>query len=154
MKMLKNSRIKHIVLYVSLILLGMLISTSVLNSRATGQVAPAVQDRALRSEAVAPNQPEAPASPNAEWTTCTPLNVAAYGSRIHVKCVEIVGGIQYFAASTANAANAARLLSLLNTAHVTGRQLDILYEPSDTSGTAIGCAESDCRLLLAAAILQ
>jgi hypothetical protein len=152
--MLKNSRIKHIVLYVSLILLGMLISTSVLNSRATVQSAPVVQEPASNPAAVTPDEAVAPASPNAEWTTCTPLNVTAYGSRIHVKCVEIVGGIQYFAASTANAANAARLLSVLNTAHVAGRQLDILYEPSDTSGTAIGCAESDCRLLLAAAILQ
>jgi hypothetical protein len=154
MKMLKNSRIKHIVLYVSLILLGMLISTSVLNSRATGQVAPVLQDTAPNSETVAPNQPAAPTSPNAEWSKCTPLNVAVFSSRVHVKCVEIVGGIQYFAASTANAANAARLLSLLNTAHVSGRQLDILYEPSDTSGAAIGCAASDCRLILGAGILQ
>jgi hypothetical protein len=68
--------------------------------------------------------------------------------------VEIVGGIQYFALSTANAAHAARVLSVLSTAHAAGRQLSILYEPSDTSGTAIGCLETDCRLILAAAFLQ
>ena len=152
--MLKNSRTKNILLYVSLVLLGMLISTSVLNSRAAVQSAPTIQRPATNPDTEAPDEAKAPASPDAEWTVCTPVNVAAYGSRIHVKCAEIVGGIQYFAASTANAANAARLLSVLNTAHVAGRQLDILYEPSDTSGVAIGCAENDCRILLAAAILQ
>jgi hypothetical protein len=136
---------KRIAIYAILILLGTLISTSLLGSRAAGE-SPA---------AVAPQLEPGPASPSAEtWTNCTPLNVAAYSNRIHVKCVETVGGIQWFAASTANAANAARILSLLSTAQAAGRTLSILYDPDDTSGTSIGCAATDCRLLHAAAILQ
>jgi hypothetical protein len=153
--MLKKSRVKQIVFYVALILLGMLISTSVLSSRATVQSAPVAEARDSNADAAAANQPAAPASPDAVWATCTPTNVAAYTSRIHVKCaVAAPGGIWYFAASTANAAHAARLLSVLSTAHAAGRTLDILYEPSDTSGASIGCDPSDCRLMLAAAFLQ
>jgi hypothetical protein len=38
-------------------------------------------------------------------------------------------------------------------AHVTGKQLYINYDPSDTSGEAIGCMATDCRLIRYAVIL-
>lgn len=88
-----------------------------------------------------------------QWVTCTPENVAVYSSRIHVKCTVPIAGIQWFALSTQNSSHAARILSILTAAHVTGRDLSILYDPADTSGTAIGCQANDCRLIVAAAIL-
>jgi hypothetical protein len=152
--MLKKNIVKRIAIYVAFILLGMLISTSVINSRATVESAPVAEAPTSNLGVAMAEQAAGPASPDAEWTTCTPADVTVYAGRIHVRCVESVGGIQYFALSTANAAHVARVLSVLSTAHVAGRQLSILYEPSDTSGDAIGCLISDCRLILAAAILE
>jgi hypothetical protein len=152
--MINMNRIKHLTLYVALILLGMLISTSLISSRATADPAPIAEAPASRPASASAVEAASPASPTAEWTLCTPVNVAAFSSRVHVKCSESVGGIQYFAVPTANAAHAARVLSLLSTAHAAGRTLDILYEPSDTSGSTIGCQASDCRLIVGAAFLQ
>jgi len=145
--MVKKSFVKQIVTYAALILLGMLLSSS-LASKATEQpaspqnVVPAAQPHAL------------PASPNAVWTTCTPENIAAYTTRIHVKCATAVGGIYWFAVSVDNAAFAARTLSVLSTAQVAGRTLSILYEPDDTSNLPPGCSASDCRAILAASFGQ
>lgn len=80
-------------------------------------------------------------------TTCTPSNLAVYDTRVHVKCVESVGGIQWFAISTADSAKAARVLSIINSAMVTGRPLFINYNPTDTSGDSFGCQASDCRII-------
>ncbi|MCP4690285.1 MAG: hypothetical protein GY859_19690 [Desulfobacterales bacterium] len=80
-------------------------------------------------------------------TTCTPSNLAIYDTRVHVKCVESVGGIQWFATSTADSAKAARVLSVINTAMVTGRALFIYYDPEDVSGASFGCQASDCRII-------
>ena len=94
--------------------------------------------------------PMDPAAPEAStWVTCTPNQVAAYSSRIHVRCNESYSGIRYFAYPTTNAAAVARYLSLLTSAQVAGHTLSILYDPADTSGTAYGCAASDCRPLQA-----
>ncbi len=80
-------------------------------------------------------------------TTCTPSNLAVYDTRVHVKCAESVGGIQWFAASTADSAKAARVLSVINSAMVTGRTLFINYVPTDTSGASFGCQANDCRII-------
>ena len=87
----------------------------------------------------------------AEWTSCVPVQVLVRTERIHVKCAAAVsGGIVFFAVGPQDAAHAARVLSLLTTAQVAGRTLSILYDPADDqSGTQIGCAPSNCRLILA-----
>lgn len=82
-------------------------------------------------------------------TSCTPLNVVVFTNRVHIKCQESVGGISFFAASTADAAHVARVLSVISTATVAGRPVTVFYDPADTSGTAIGCAAVDCRLIQA-----
>lgn len=84
------------------------------------------------------------------WTACVPVEVATYQLRIHVRCAAAVGGISFFAASTQDAAYAARLLGVLTAAQVAGRTLNILFDPADLSGAAIGCAVNDCRLIRAA----
>ncbi len=88
---------------------------------------------------------------------CVPVEVATfYGgsgnpvNRVHVKCKSAVeGSISYFAVSTADADNAARILSVLITAYVQGqgKTLQILYDRDDLSGEAIGCLNSNCRLI-------
>ena len=83
------------------------------------------------------------------WVSCTPVGTASYQGRVHVKCAASVGGISYFAASTSDWAYVGRILSIGETAQVGGRTLDILYDPADLSGAAIGCATLDCRLIQA-----
>jgi len=95
----------------------------------------------------------APAAP-ADYFNCTPTGVAAFIGRVHVRCNPAApGGISYFAVcTTADAGNASRFLSIFTTAKVTGKNLDIFYTASDTSGTACGCAVSDCRVLWGAEV--
>jgi hypothetical protein len=83
--------------------------------------------------------------------SCVPVQVVVFTTapRMHVRCASAVGGIVYFAQSTSNSSLAARVLSLLTTAQVAGRTLVIRYDPADTSGAAIGCLISDCRLIQA-----
>jgi hypothetical protein len=66
-----------------------------------------------------------------------------------VRCAAPVGNIRYFAVSTSDQAQAARVLSVINTALVAGRTLVINYDPMDLNGAAIGCLTSDCRLIRA-----
>jgi len=88
--------------------------------------------------------------------SCTPVEVAVYTTapRLHVECAAAVGGVRYFAVSTADAAVAARVLSILTTAQVAGRTLSIRYDPADTSGAALGCQTNDCRLIMAVSFGQ
>jgi hypothetical protein len=80
---------------------------------------------------------------------CTPNQVVVFteAPRLHVRCDESYGGVVYFAAGTNDAAQAARILSIIQTALVAGRTLVINYDASDLSGTAIGCQPNDCRLI-------
>ena len=89
----------------------------------------------------------------ATWYRCTPANVAAYTTRIHVKCTAASSGIWYFAYPTRDTANASRFLSLLSTAEVAGKQVDILYDTADLSGATYGCATGDCRPIIGLALI-
>jgi hypothetical protein len=96
-----------------------------------------------------------PAQAATEWVVCDPINVATFGSRVHVRCASSVGtGIFYFARETSNAADAQRFLATLLAAHVSGRPLTLLADLSNTSNLPAGCAAVDCRLLLAAAVTE
>jgi hypothetical protein len=86
--------------------------------------------------------------------TCKSVDVHSFAERIHVRCNQPTGGgIVFFAVSTANSAHAARILSVLMTAHLTGRNIVVEYDPNDTSGTAFGCQAHDCRRLLSVGVL-
>lgn len=103
----------------------------------------------LQSNAVSAAEPEA-----ATWYRCTPANVAVFASRIHIKCTAAApGGILYFAYPARDTANASRFLSLLTSAEVAGKQVDVLYDPADTSGASFGCATGDCRTISGVALL-
>jgi hypothetical protein len=89
----------------------------------------------------------------ATWYRCTPANTAAYTNRIHVRCTVANAGILYFAYPARDSANASRFQSLLAAATVAGKQVDVLYDPADTSGAAFGCAVADCRTIIAIALI-
>jgi hypothetical protein len=80
---------------------------------------------------------------------CTPnqIVVLTEAPRLQVRCEESFSGVVYFAASTADAAQAGRILSVIQTALVAGRTLIVNYEPADLSGAVIGCQSNDCRLI-------
>ncbi len=102
---------------------------------------------------VAPIQPAAqgiePAAPTGWSPDCTPVEVAVYEGRLHIRCAAGVADgaatIYFWAIPAAKAQFANRFLSLGSTALVAGRHLAFLYTPGDTSGAAFGCAASDCR---------
>jgi hypothetical protein len=84
-----------------------------------------------------------------------PAEVAVFvkAPRIHVKCASPTNGILYFATGTADAATAQRVLTVLTSALVSGKALSIVYDPSDLSGAAIGCLNTDCRLIVTVSIV-
>jgi len=85
----------------------------------------------------------------AAFFLCTAGETAVFpGSRIHVRCDPGDGAINYFALSVANP-DTSRVLSLAATAVAARRPLGITYDPSDLSGAAIGCLNSNCRLIQA-----
>jgi hypothetical protein len=88
-----------------------------------------------------------PAAAADTWVSCTPIQVVTYSSRVHVRCAAAIGGISFFAVSTSDPANAARVLSVITAAQIAGRTLTILNDPADLSGAAIGCQNADCRLI-------
>jgi hypothetical protein len=154
--MFKTEWFKRVMVSVALILVGMLLAWVLTGSAGPwlglggsqeAQAAPGLPSSAMLRPPADPN------APTAEWYTCTSVGVAAYAERIHVECsVAAPGGIRFFALSTANSSNAARILSVLSMAHVTGKPLEILYDPTDLSGTAFGCQEDDCRVIQSAII--
>jgi hypothetical protein len=88
--------------------------------------------------------------------TCTPIGVAAFSNRVHVRCSPATAdSIGYFAVCTSpDSGFASRALSVFTTAKVTGKNLVIYYNTADTSGTACGCAASDCRVITGAEVQQ
>ena len=82
---------------------------------------------------------------------CTPNQVVVFTTapRLHVRCEESFGGVIYFATATADTGQAARILSIIETALVAGRTLIINYDPNDLTGASIGCQTKDCRLIRA-----
>jgi hypothetical protein len=156
--MSRKNLLKKSLVALALVALGMLLSWALLGARPSGLL-PWARPSSARAAgaAVAPSAvPVDPAYPGApvDWYTCTPDSVATYNERIHIKCTAPAsGGIWFFAAPTTNPHHAARLLSILSLADVAGRNVSVLYDPNDTSGTSFGCLETDCRILLAAELL-
>jgi len=157
--MSRRNLFKHALQSLLLILVGMLVGWA-LSTGSTGLLlnlnGPSSAQAAANSPSTTEQRtPSVPEVPEGEaWYQCTSVAVAVYANRIHVECsVAAPGGIRFFALGTANSSHAARILSVLSMAHVTGKDLRILYDPDDSSGDAIGCQASDCRLIDAAIIL-
>jgi len=143
--------------YAALILLGMLISSALLVSNASGRPNRDQKASTVGQDAV-PNasSSDLSAAPTSQtWITCTPVEVAVISTnRAHVRCAAPVGGIDFFAVPTDDPPHIARMLSILSIAQAAGRTLNLLYDPADTSSLPPGCAQSNCRLLLGAGFGQ
>jgi hypothetical protein len=91
-----------------------------------------------------------------QWVSCTPVQVATYAGRIHVRCTTGLNGITFFAIPTSRSADEAafanRAIAVANAALVAGRRLSILYDYADQSGASVGCQLGDCRIALAVAL--
>jgi len=89
------------------------------------------------------------------WYVCnSPSHIAVFANRVHIYCGSTtkvgttstdIPFVHYFAVSTSNQAEAARFLSLLQTAEITGRDIWVQANPTDDSGTSFNCYYSDCR---------
>jgi hypothetical protein len=128
---------------IALLLLGMLVGALAQSSMTPVATAHNMQDALNVSSSTSQ------ASAASTWVSCVPVGIVTFAARVHVQCQTAIGGVSYFAASTADAANVARILSVITAAQVAGRTLSVLYDPADTSGTAIGCQAADCRLIQA-----
>ena len=90
-----------------------------------------------------------PAPVLANFFLCTAQEAAIFpGSRIHVLCNPGDGAIVYFALSVANP-DTSRVMSLIEAAVAARRPLGVTYDPNDLTGAAIGCINSNCRLIQA-----
>ena len=84
---------------------------------------------------------------------CKSVEVSTFENRIHVRCnTAASGGIVFFAVPTANSAHAARVVAILTAAHVAGKNIEVEYDPSDTSGGDFGCLPTNCRRMLSVRI--
>jgi len=88
---------------------------------------------------------------HANWHNCKPTQVAVFQNRVHVRCAaNAPGGIGYFAFKTSvNTEFANRLQALASTAQVSGKTLNIEFDPNE-NGQSWGCNWSDCRSLSSA----
>ncbi len=138
-----NLSVRSLVRNVALVLLGMLTMFVIQPRMAPIATAQITSDgtQALGNVNQAPG--------TSTWVSCVPVGIMTYSSRVHVQCQTAISGINYFAASTSNASNAARILSVITAAQVAGRTLSVLYDPADTSGASIGCEVNSCRLIQA-----
>src|SRR5574341_2345860 len=90
----------------------------------------------------------------ADAFVCTPIEVAVFANRVHVRCSSASpGGFNYFAVPTTDSASASRYMSAFTTAFVMGKQLTILFDPADLSGQAIYCLNANCRLATGALVM-
>ncbi|HQP57045.1 MAG TPA: hypothetical protein PLN83_13115 [Syntrophorhabdus sp.] len=92
----------------------------------------------------------------ADWhNSCIPVNVAVYAvkpyQRIHVRCTAPAPGTDYifFAYYGAKkfSPDSDRFLNLITFAMQNSKTLAIEFDPSDQSGSKIGCNNSNCRLI-------
>lgn len=88
-----------------------------------------------------------------QWHVCQPVDVAAFTSRVHVRCqTSAAGGIKYFSVK-ASEDFAKNFLAIANSALLAGKSLKVRFDAS-TSGSNFGCARSDCRPATGIAIIR
>ena len=136
--MISRNIILQVGLYAVILIVGIAVGPLLVDS--VSGIAHSKMDSTLVQEEAAPDAVHATA-------TCTIGGVAAYDNRIHVRCYEKFApgsAISFFAAPTSDPQRAARLLSVLLTAHAADKRVNVVYDTAD-SGAAFGCLVSDCR---------
>lgn len=85
------------------------------------------------------------------FSPCTVQQVAMYGNRAHIRCVESVGttAIRFFAIAntTANKSLINRVLAIGLTQMSMNRAVQIEYD-TNSANNPVGCLVSDCRKLV------
>lgn len=104
----------------------------------------------LAAVSVSPLHAQDP-NPTRHNATCTPVEVAVLENRIHVKCTNVQktgssGGIVFFAVLTSGSANAARFLSIFDSALRENRKLTLFYDDFEIAGQNFGCLIENCRI--------
>ena len=104
----------------------------------------------LAAVSVSPLHSQDP-NPTRHNATCTPVEVAVFENRIHVKCTNVQktgssGGIVFFAVSTSSSANTARFLSIFDSALSENRKLTLFYDDFEIAGQNFGCLIENCRV--------
>lgn len=79
---------------------------------------------------------------------CTPIEIARFANRIHIRTLENFAGVMYFATPTADEPLTTQVLTIASSALAAGDMLLISYDPADLAGSAFGCQEHDCRRIL------
>lgn len=106
--------------------------------------------------AAAPAQAQ---TPGETQSACTPVEVATFADRTHVRCAASntggpfaanADGVVYFAVPTGSPM-AGILTDMAMTARATNKSLRVTYRTS-TAQNPPGCQASDCRLLVSARI--
>jgi hypothetical protein len=91
------------------------------------------------------------AAANAATFVCTPTKVAVLNNRMHAECsaagTDGASTIYYWSVPTSDTAFANRFLSVVSSAIISGRQVEMVFNPGDTSGSTFGCDGSNCRRL-------
>jgi hypothetical protein len=116
--------------------------------------------RAAARPSVASAQAQAGADllavPNAASFYCSVNNVAAFDTRVHLRCTTSPGGgIYYFAYASdpAHFSTANQILAVANTAFALGKPVWVYYN-SDSSLNPPGCNAGDCRGLVGVSMVQ
>jgi hypothetical protein len=94
------------------------------------------------------------------WYQCNPpTHVAVFTNRVHIWCssttpvagAPAIPAISWFAFPTSpDSAGASRFLSILQSTRLIDGYVWLELDPNDTSGTAFGCAEANCRRIVGA----
>jgi hypothetical protein len=93
---------------------------------------------------------------NANSFYCNVNNVAAFETRIHLRCSTSPGeGVYYFAYASdpAHFSTANQILAVANTAFALGKPVWVYYH-ADSSLNPPGCSPSDCRGLTGVSMVQ
>ncbi len=122
----------------------------------TAAASPAAQSTAAPPTATAVKPPATVLPPALASAQCTPAEVTVFAKspRVEVKCAKATNGIILFDLPTSDSNLAQRVLTVLMTAVTDKKNLRITYDDNDTSGQALGCAKTDCRMIIEIALIS
>jgi hypothetical protein len=107
-------------------------------------------------EEVNEGMPEIPEVPNAATFYCLSVNgVATFENRVHLRCSNSNGSINYYAYATdpTHIATANQILAIANTAFALGEGVWVYYN-SNSDLNPPGCYVGDCRGLVGVSMVK
>lgn len=78
---------------------------------------------------------------------CKPTQFSVHDKkRAHIRCSNDYNGITYFAVDL-NSNNKEQIFQVLKYGYIKGKEILIRFNPSDTSGSTLGCKIENCRMI-------